>query len=207
MTEPRAIAEATEEVVPGVWRWRLNDDRIGGHESDSHAVAVERGGVVVIDPLPLEDDAFHRLGDVRAICLTAACHQRSSWRLRRELGVPVHAPRGARTLEEEPDAWYAEGDELPGGLRAVHTPGPESAHHSFLLERDPRVFFCSDLLTHYPGKDLDYVPLHYHDEPETTKRSVRRLLELDFAVLCFDHGAPITAAPHAALRDLLKRTD
>lgn len=33
--------------------------------------------------------------------------------------------------------------------------------------------------------------------------SVRRLLDLPFAVRCLDHGAPITADPHAALRNLL----
>jgi hypothetical protein len=204
VTEPRAVAQSVEEVVPGVWRWWVHDERIGGYEADAHAVAVD-GGVVLIDPLPLEPDALAALGKVHAVYLTAACHQRSSWRLRRELGARVHAPRGARTLEEEPDAWYAAGDGLRGALRAVHTPGPEGAHHSFLREREPRVLFCSDLLTHYAGRALDYVPLRYHDEPETTKQTVRGLLALDFDVMCFDHGAPITDDPHAALRELVER--
>ncbi|SUS05621.1 hypothetical protein DF3PB_20089 [uncultured Defluviicoccus sp.] len=32
--------------------------------------------------------------------------------------------------------------------------------------------------------------------------SVRRLLDLPFEILCLDHGAPITAEPHAVLRQL-----
>ena len=188
--------------MPGVWRWSLHDDRID-FESAAHAVA-GNGGAVLVDPLPLEPGRLKALGPVTAICLTAACHQRSAWRLRRELGVGVHAPRGARTLEEEPDGWYGEGDELPGGLRAVRTPGPEDAHYCFLREREPKVVFCSDLVTHVEG-ELRFISPEYHDDPEETGRSVERLLELDFSVLCFDHGAPITESPHAALRALLSR--
>ena len=205
MSEPRSIAERVEEVVPGVWRWTIaHDERIGGAETDAHAVVTD-DGAVLIDPLPLAPEALERLGRVEAICLTAACHQRSSWRLRQELGVSVHAPRGAKTLAQEPDASYEDGDALPGDLRAVYTPGPESAHYSFLLERGPRVLFCSDLLTHYPGRALEFVPLHYHDDPEATKRSVRGLLELGFDVLCLDHGSPITQSPHSAIRGFLER--
>jgi hypothetical protein len=50
------------------------------------------------------------------------------------------------------------------------------------------------------------VPLQYHDDPEQTRRTVERLLDLDFEVLCLDHGAPITDDPHAAIRRLLRRT-
>jgi hypothetical protein len=34
---------------------------------------------------------------------------------------------------------------------------------------------------------------------------VRRLLDLRFSVLCFNHGVPIADDPHAALREVLKR--
>lgn len=52
MSEPKSIARKVHEVVPGVLRWRVSDDRIGGGESDSHAV---RDGLraTLIDPLRL----------------------------------------------------------------------------------------------------------------------------------------------------------
>jgi glyoxylase-like metal-dependent hydrolase (beta-lactamase superfamily II) len=109
-------------------------------------------------------------------------------------------------MEEEPDQRYAADDLLPGGLRAVHTPGPEDAHFSLLLERDPGVLFCSDLLTHYEGRELDFVPLRYHDDPAQTRRTVEALLELPFAVLCLAHGRPLRDDPKAAIRVLLERT-
>jgi hypothetical protein len=205
MAEPNAVATCAEEVGPGVWRWGVANERIGGAESTGHAVAGE-DGVVLIDPVQLAPDALASLGPVTAILITAQCHQRSAWRYRRELGAPVWAPEGTRPMEEEPDERYRAGDLLPGGLHAVHTPGPENVHFSFLLERDPRVFFCSDLLTNYGGGGLEFVPLHYHDDPPQTRRTVEGLLDLDFEVLCLDHGSAITADPKAEIRALLTRT-
>jgi hypothetical protein len=109
-------------------------------------------------------------------------------------------------MEEDPDERYRVGDVLPGSLRAVHTPGPEEVHFSFLREAEPSILFCSDLLTHYEGRDLDFVPLKYHDDPEQTRRTVEGLLELPFTVLCLAHGAPVTDDPKRAIRELLERT-
>ena len=205
MAEPNAIADAAMEVVPGVWDWGVANQRIGGAESTGHAV-VGAEGAVLVDPVRLAPEALAALGPVTAILLTAQCHQRSSWRYRREFGAPVWAPEGTRPLEEEPDERYHAGDLLPGGLRAVHTPGPEEVHFSFLLAGPPGVFFCSDLLTNYGGRGLDFVPLQYHDDPAQTRRTVEGLLDLDFDVLCLDHGRAIADDPKAEIRALLART-
>lgn len=54
------------------------------------------------------------------------------------------------------------------------------------------------------GGKLTFVPPQYHEDPAETRRSVERLLGLPFAILCFDHGAPIVEDPKAALRRLLE---
>jgi hypothetical protein len=205
MAEPPAVAERAEEVVPGVWRWAVANENIGGAESTAHAVAGD-DGVTLVDPIRLAGGELERLGPVASVCITAQCHQRSAWRYRRELGVPVHAPEGTRPLVEEPDARYRAGEGLPGGLRAVHTPGPEEVHYSFLRPAEPSVLFCSDLLTHYEGKELAFVPLQYHDDPARTRRTVEGLLELDFDVLCLAHGRPVLDDPHGAISRLLAQT-
>lgn len=201
--EPVTVARDVEEIVPGIWRWHILDERIGA-ESDAHAV-VGRNGTVLIDPLPLAPKALARLGKVAAICLTAACHQRSAWRYRRQFGVAVHAPEGCREMDEEPDLRYREGDRLPGGLTAIRTPGPEPAHYAFLRKRRPAVLFCADLMSNEDGEGLAFIPAAYHDDPAATRDSVRRLLDLDFSVMCLDHGAPLTRRPKTALRALLAR--
>jgi hypothetical protein len=45
------------------------------------------------------------------------------------------------------------------------------------------------------------------DDPEATRQSVRRLLDLPFEVLCMDHGAPIVVDPHRELRKLLGKDE
>ncbi len=201
MSEPNAVAEGAEEVVPGIWHWHLADDRIGGYVSSAHAVRGD-DGVVLIDPLPLAEEPFDALGDVTAICLTTSSHQRSAWRLRRELGVRVWAPSGLKESEEEADETYEEGDSLPGGLRPVFSPGPGTRQHSLLLERDGGVLFTSDLFLN-AGDGLALVPAEYMHDPEQARSTAERLLDLDFAVLCTGHGLPVTDDPKAAIRAAL----
>ena len=205
MTEPRAVASHVEEVAPGVWHWLLQDDRISGWSS-GHAVSSEEGAVL-IDPVPLTAEALAQLGDVTAICITAGTHQRSAWRFRRELGARVYAPALSRQIDEEPDERYGDGDHLPGGLRAVFTPGAGTTQHTFVLDREGGIAFVADLLTNYPGRGLAFVAERHLHDPEEMRRSVRKLLDLPFRLLCLAHGAPVRDEPKAAIRALLARDD
>ena len=110
---------------------------------------------------------------------------------------------GAPATDEEPDRRYAEGDILAGSLRAIRTPGPEPVHYCLVREDVPRILFCSDLLMSGDAGSLAFVPAQFHDDPAETRRSVERLAELDFDVLCLDHGRPVTDDPHAAIEALL----
>jgi hypothetical protein len=202
MTEPREVADSVEQIADGVWHWHIRNSNIGGAISSSHAVAVD-DGCVLVDPVRLSDNALASLPPPTAILLNATCHQRAAWRYRRELGVDVWLPENARPGEEEPDRRYEDGDVLPGGLRAIRTPGPEKPHYSFLLEGKPGALFCSDLIANDGGRELEFVPPEYHEDPDETRRSVERLLDLDFEILCLDHGTPITDDPKGAIRDLL----
>jgi hypothetical protein len=206
MTEPRAVAASVEDVVPGVWHWLVKDDRIGAWSS-AHAVSSDEG-TILVDPLPLEAEALAGLGDVTAICITAGTHQRSAWRYRRELGARVYAPALSRQVEEEPDVRYGDGDRLPGGLVAVFTPGAGTTQHTFVLARDQGgIAFVPDLLTNYPDRGLAFVEEEHLHDPEEMRRSVRKLLDLPFTVLCLAHGRPIREAPKEAIRDLLARDE
>ena len=205
MTEPREIADQAEEVVGGLYHWHIHNANIGGAISSSHAL-VEGDECVFIDPVRLAPDALAALPGPDAVVLTARCHQRAAWRCRRELGAEVWLPADAAAADEEPDRRYGEADTLPGGLVAVRTPGPEWPHYSFLRAAEPGVLFCSDLIGHEGGGVLHFIPPEYHEDPAETRRSVERLLELPFAILCFDHGVPLLDDPKAALRRLLEST-
>jgi glyoxylase-like metal-dependent hydrolase (beta-lactamase superfamily II) len=202
MSEPKTVATATNEVVPGLWYWSIDDERIGGFIASAHAIR-EGDSVVLVDPLPLEEEAFRALGRISAICLTCGSHQRSAWRLRRQLGVQVYAPALVREVDEEPDIRYEEGDLLPGGLEAIFTPGAGTTQHAFMREEPPTVLFTADLFVHPSGEPLGFVPDEYLYDPTEARNSARKLLDLDFDVLCTGHGAPIVGGPKEAIRGLL----
>jgi hypothetical protein len=203
VSEPRTVAETVHEVVRGVWSWSIHDERIE-FVSTAHAVS-SADGTVLIDPLPLEEDALADLGEVRAICLTAGTHQRSAWRYRRELGAEVWAPSLSRLIEEEPDVRYTEADELPGGLRAVFTPGAGTTQHTFLFDQGGGIAFVPDLFANVPERGLAIVGEDEMPDPDEARRSIRKLLDLPFAILCLDHGAALKDEPKAAIRRLLQQ--
>jgi glyoxylase-like metal-dependent hydrolase (beta-lactamase superfamily II) len=200
VSECQAVAAAAEEIVPGVWYWAVQDERIGGYWGSSHAA-----DGVLIDPHRLDRDAFAALGEIEAIVLTTPSHQRSAWRLRRELGAPVYMPAMGKAMDEEPDVRYAEGDALPGGLQPFFTPGAGTAQHSLLHPRGGGVLFTPDLFVRSRAGPLEFVPPEYMHDPDQARRTAERLLELDFDVLCSAHGAPLVGGAKQALQDLLAR--
>lgn len=201
MPAPKGTAKLVGEVVPGIYRFTMHDTRIDS-ESDCYVI-VENDRAILIDPLPMEKQDLRKLGEVEAICLTASCHERAAKRYQRIFKVPVYAPVRAVGFEETtPDRWYNPGDRLPGGLEAVHSPGPTDAHYSFYLRKNRGVVFCADLLT-YEGRGLAFVSDEYQDDPKGTRKSVRRLLDLRFKVLCPNHGNPIITGAKKAIRQAL----
>jgi hypothetical protein len=205
MSEPREVADGYEQVVEGVYHWRIQNSAIGGATSSAHA-ASDGETTVFIDPLQLAEAALAELPAPAAILLTARCHQRSAWRYRRQFGAAVWLPEDATAADEEPDRTYHDGELLPGGLRALRTPGPERPHYAFLLARAPGVLFCPDLIASDESGALRFVPFEYHEDPAETKRSTAALLELPFSVLCLDHGPPLRDDPKGAITRLLAST-
>jgi len=190
VSAPKTPANQIHELEPGILHWSVHDERID-FRSDAYAIDIE-GGTVVIDPLPLEPPFFMRLGRVTAILLTGGFHQRAAWEFRRRLGAPVRAPKGAQGLVEEPDSWFEDGARLGEGLTALHRPGPTLPHYVFHFESDDALaaLFCADLLMRDNDGPFRFVPDEHQDDPKETRRSVRRLTELQFELLCPAHGAP-----------------
>jgi hypothetical protein len=202
MSEPKTVAKQMEEVVPGVFHWQIEDERIH-HISDAHAV-VEGGRAVLIDPVPLAEEELKRLGSIEAIILGAPSHQRYAWSLRKKTGARVYAPKGAAArLEEKPDVEYGDGDALPGGLRAIHAPGPAAVHYVLYRKGAPGALFLTDLVMNEKDKGLVFLSDKYQDDPAQARASARKLLDLPCGSLCFGHGAPLREEGRVALQRLL----
>jgi glyoxylase-like metal-dependent hydrolase (beta-lactamase superfamily II) len=87
-----------------------------------------------------------------------------------------------------------DGELLPFGATAVHTPGHTAGHLSLLLPRDGGVLFAGDAATNL-GR-LGAGPIY--EDIDTGMESLRRLAELQFETAVFSHGRPL--APRAAER-------
>ncbi len=209
MSEPKSRARAITSVLDDVLHWTVRDDRVS-FRSDAWALRTP-DGTVLIDPLPLDEALAARLAPVQAICLTGGFHQRASWRLREHLGVPVWAPEAASGLDGDPDHRYEADDELPGGLRVLHPPGPAHLHFSFLHERpDGRAaLFLGDLLIREDeDSPLMFVPDKLQENPQRTRETVRRLIEEIRPDMLFPaHGPAILERGTAALLEVLARDD
>ncbi len=202
MSEPKTIAGHFEEIEDvDVVFWHIEDDRLGGFISTAYGLRSEQG-MVLIDPLPLEPQALEALGRVAAIVLTSGSHQRSAWRLRGELEVPVWAPALAQELDEEPDERYGHSAIVPGDLVAFYTPGAGTTQHTLVL--DDYVGFVPDLVVNPPGGPLALTPDEYVHDPKLARESVRLLLEQGLEILCPAHGLPIVDDVHGALQEALE---
>jgi glyoxylase-like metal-dependent hydrolase (beta-lactamase superfamily II) len=204
MTEPKAIARTLSEIIPGLFHFQIEDERIGGTRSDAFAL-LQGGESTLVDPVPLDAPALKCLGSITAVVIASPSHQRAAWRYRRQAKAKVHAPEGAAGLDETPDGAFKDGDRLPGGLRAVHAPGPSDGHYALHLERGGGVLFLTDLV-HDTARGLEFLPDKYMSDPPRARRSLKRLLELKFEVVCCGHGAPLKKDARRILEDLLKRS-
>ena len=77
-----------------------------------------------------------------------------------------------------------DGDELPGGLMAVHTPGHTAGHLALLWPHHGGVFFLGDAAT--AMFRLGYPPIF--EDFELGQRSLKRIAGMDFETACCSHG-------------------
>ncbi len=88
----------------------------------------------------------------------------------------------------------SDGEILPFGATAVHTPGHTAGHLALLLPRDGGVLFTGDAATNFLR--LGVGPVYEH--VDVGMDSLRRLGDLSFETALFSHGRPL--APRAAER-------
>ena len=96
-----------------------------------------------------------------------------------------------------------EGEVLPmqGGVRVIHTPGHTPGSVCFLLE-DEGVLFSGDTLFGGANGVSRSIPFPGYDR-DLYMRSLKRLAELEFDVLCGGHGRALKGGASDKFRDLL----
>ena len=87
-----------------------------------------------------------------------------------------------------------DGETLPFGATAVHTPGHSAGHLALLLPRDGGVLFAGDAATNLLRLGAGPV----YEDVDEGMRSLEKLSALEFETALFSHGRPL--APRAADR-------
>jgi glyoxylase-like metal-dependent hydrolase (beta-lactamase superfamily II) len=124
--------------------------------------------------------------------------------VRRILGHTIRYGGGRPTKIEGAET-FKDGDGLPGGLTAVHTPG-HTRGHCALLHRDRRVLFAGDALIDHElvtkGRGPQVMPRYTNIDTSQAVASLRAIEALDGEVdlLLFGHGEPWEGGIAAALR-------
>ena len=101
------------------------------------------------------------------------------------------------------DQELAEGDEIDvdGGGLVVHVPGHTAGSVALYLPAR-RVLFSGDAAASIDAKPIVGV---FNVDPAETRRSFRRLAELDFEVACFGHGEPLDRGASLAFRRAVEK--
>ena len=193
-----------KEIVPGIFTWSKFSEP---HGFDFNGfLVVHPAGNLCIDPVqPTEADleALAEKGAAR-ILITNRNHSRAANLVRARLG--------ARTAIHAEDAAHARAqgteidDDLPvglpvGPLRVVGASG-KSPGEVALFWRDRRILFAGDVVIGKPPGRCGLVAEKVMDDPAGLRRSLRRLLELDFDTLLMGDGVSILGDAKERLREL-----
>jgi len=92
----------------------------------------------------------------------------------------------------------ASGDQLPGDLRAIDTPGHTPGHTSYLLDRDGGVIFVGDAAR--ATKDGEVIRGYFNRSTPLIDDSLRHLAELEFEKAAFGHSDQLPGQASAAFR-------
>ena len=128
------------------------------------------------------------------------------YRLASKLADPLHAKlmgSPARVTHRLED-----GDAIPfaADIRTVHLPGHTDGSIALYLPTEHAIIVGDAL--QYKLKFVRKLGLPspvFTRNPEQAARSLERLLDLDFNLICFSHFPPMRSNPRAALRTLLER--
>jgi glyoxylase-like metal-dependent hydrolase (beta-lactamase superfamily II) len=174
----------------------------GDHTGVARALQ-ERGARILIHEA--DDPSLRRPGpkggDASVPKLLANLHRPE---VRKVLGHTVRYG-GAKPPRIEGAETFSDGDALPGGLTAVHTPGHTKGHCA-LLHRERRVLFAGDALIDHElitkGRGPQVMPRYTNIDTTQALASLDTIeaLDGDVDLLLFGHGEPWRGGTAAAVR-------
>ena len=172
----------------------------GDHVGSAERIRSETGATVYA---PAGDAEGLRTGKVPLPGGLAA----SLWRPRM-VRYMAHAVRngGAKMEKVSEFETYDDGETLPGGLRAVHTPGHSGGHCSLLAEH-AGVLFAGDALATVDLRNGETGPCvpPFNEDADRAEESLACLEPLQARVVACGHGSPFAGSPAEAVKAARRR--
>jgi len=166
-------------------------------------------GVVLIDPLKPEPAGLQKLetlGEMIAILLTNAHHDRDSDWFRKQYEIQVYAHEKAKAdCDTKIDVLLMDGERLPGAVKAVHMPGSSAGETAYYTRSGGGIVLMGDTLMNQHDRGLSLLSDAYVEDKKQTLQSLHKLLDLDFKVVTFAHGDPILQSARTQIEHFLKK--
>jgi len=196
---------AMKEIASGIYTWSKFSEP-HGYDFNGHLVC-HASGNICIDPVePSADDLSEIKGlGVARIVLTNRNHSRAAKALRAATGAPVaihpadapHA-KGQGTIIDEKLAVGQRVGPLTVVAAAGKSPGEVALHWP-----ERRLLIVGDAVIGNPPGKCGLLREQVMDEPVTLRRSVAKLLELDFDTMLVGDGVSILSNAKERLKELV----
>ena len=194
-------ADEFQKVTDRLYFWQVYDPAV---KADLSCCARRGpGGLIFIDPIPLEEASLESLVAESAplgIVLTSGNHARAAEAYRSRFSIPVYAH-----LAAEPhlglciDQRVAENDRLFDALTVIELPGAAPGEIALY---DESTLHVGDALIHLPPHGLAILPEKYCSDPRELRVAMQKLLRFRFQILTFAHGFPIVNQASSRLAQL-----
>ncbi len=184
--------------------WQLYDPKVKADLSS--AAIVTDDGTYLVDPVLLPSGATEDLVPERptGIILTNENHARATVALSEKLDLPVYAHKDAQPglhgLSVTP---VAEGKGAIPGLEVIELNGGARGEIALFDPVAGGTLLVGDALTNFGSNGFALLPAKYCENQKRLRKSLHRLLQLEFHRMLFAHGRPILSNARTRLAQLL----
>jgi glyoxylase-like metal-dependent hydrolase (beta-lactamase superfamily II) len=182
--------------------WHTYDRKL---KAELFSTALVAGNeLTVIDPIalpPAHQKELESLGPVVRIVITNANHARDAVAFAQSYSAPIFAPPELRV--EVPLSHNLHDDLAIGALRVVRIEGAADSEFALYHPDNAGTLIVGDALINFDPHGFTLLPRKYCTNQKQMIRSLRKLLDLDFARIFFAHGNPIMVRARERLESLL----